>query len=161
MPEGAHRVDEGRVGIKIALAAWEVPGVLSPWGVCSHRRAVMGGTGENQSLEMHLAGISKLKTFLCCGLWAPGFQVSSSSLLHPVLLLPSNFHQLCSIFSFISLSPVKRNSPGSINRNHSPNGVPFLQGVKIQCLSTFMASLGGEDRCRSLLGRSPDLQKTI
>lgn len=65
MPEGAHKVNEGRVGIKLALTAWEVPGVLSPRGVCSHRRAVMGGTGENQSSEMHFAGISKLETFLC------------------------------------------------------------------------------------------------
>ena len=65
MPEGDHRVDEGKIGIKLALTAWEVPGVLSPWGVCSHRRAVMGDTGENQSSEMHFAGISKLETFPC------------------------------------------------------------------------------------------------
>lgn len=65
MPEGAHRVDDGRVGTKLALTAWEVHGVLSPWGVFSHRRAVMGGTGENQSSEMRFAGISKLETFLC------------------------------------------------------------------------------------------------
>ena len=32
MPEGAHRVDEGRVGIKLALTAWEVPVGAQPLG---------------------------------------------------------------------------------------------------------------------------------